>query len=380
MQLPCKFFYDSTSLTNILFVILSGHIQRNLITVLPDSSQNLAFPTTGLKSVVGTQVANNLWTLIYHTVSLLTNCEFKYIRSSKHSRILQLSRDLLLLQHRDRLPSIQLPSYSILKFVFLLYISHVYTKPLYVEFNWSGVTLTRQTESTVCSLFVVSQLNMTTTTALCEPSSLLRPDNLPTRTVIASRFMKCSWSSFTLLTINSNFCASHHLIDTSASRILLSRHPQIERGSTEEPILPLYTKIPIERDASDPIMPLNTNTPIERGSACGPLVRLHTQKTTKRGRSSTLLLLLQTSTTIERENANGPLSSFRTQISTERGRCNGPPLFLNAKTTIERCSARRSFLSLHNKTTIVRGNASEHLLPLYTKTTIERDSAYGPLW
>jgi hypothetical protein len=43
---PCKFFYDRNSLTNVLRVILSGHIQRNLITVLFDSSQSLVAITT----------------------------------------------------------------------------------------------------------------------------------------------------------------------------------------------------------------------------------------------------------------------------------------------------------------------------------------------
>jgi hypothetical protein len=35
LKLPCKFFYDSKSLTNILPVILSGHIERHLITPSP---------------------------------------------------------------------------------------------------------------------------------------------------------------------------------------------------------------------------------------------------------------------------------------------------------------------------------------------------------
>jgi len=43
---PCKFFYDRNSMSNVLRVILSGHIQRNLITVLSDSSQSLVAITT----------------------------------------------------------------------------------------------------------------------------------------------------------------------------------------------------------------------------------------------------------------------------------------------------------------------------------------------
>jgi hypothetical protein len=192
LQNPCKIHHDRTFLTNILLVILSGHVQRNLTTVfLCNPSQNLAITTTGLQSVDGTQVANDLWTFKIHTASLLINREFTYIRSSTHSQLLQLIREHLLLQYY-LLFSIQFMSYSVfLQSVFLLHISHIYNKLFYVEFNWSGVTLTRQTEAPGFYCFVVRQLNLTTT-ALCALRRLLCPDNFSTRTFLASRFVKRS--------------------------------------------------------------------------------------------------------------------------------------------------------------------------------------------
>jgi hypothetical protein len=183
LNLPCKFFYDIESLTNILLVILSGHIERHLITV--------AFTITYLQPVFGTQVAHDLWTFIFHTASPVIYSVFTDICSSKHSRLLQLLREHLLHDH-CLLFSIQFMSYSIFLYsVFLLHIPHVYNNLLSVEFNWSGVTLTRQTGNSILFSLVVKQLTLTTP-ALCELiPSLLWPAIVFSRTVIASRLMSC---------------------------------------------------------------------------------------------------------------------------------------------------------------------------------------------